>query len=130
MTLKQKVRDAMRKHGPTEVTDNLYTAGDIRDGKMAVVAITLPEGPTDRPGPATDRSGPSHEETMNVYGYCRLSNEDQTLDVQEAALRAAYPGIIILSEKVSGAQPRGPHQARCSRSSAKATRSWSPSSTA
>jgi hypothetical protein len=47
MTLPQKVREAMRKHGLTEIEANLYSAGDVREGKMAVVVVILEPNPTD-----------------------------------------------------------------------------------
>jgi hypothetical protein len=43
----QRVRDAMRKHGMTEIVDAIYTKGDIVGSKMAVVSIFVELGATD-----------------------------------------------------------------------------------
>lgn len=39
--LRQKVRDAMRERGFTEVIDNIYSAGDIVGNRLAVVAVQV-----------------------------------------------------------------------------------------
>src|SRR5215471_10183965 len=48
--------------------------------------------------------------TMKTYGYCRVSGDDQSLDVQREAPKAFDPGIIILEEKVSAASRDGRHK--------------------
>jgi hypothetical protein len=37
----QRVRDAMKVHGLTEVIKGVYSDGTIRDGKMAVVHVAV-----------------------------------------------------------------------------------------
>ena len=47
---------------------------------------------------------------MKIYGYCRVSSDDQSLDVQREALKAFAPNIIVLEEKVSAASRDGRHK--------------------
>jgi DNA invertase Pin-like site-specific DNA recombinase len=47
---------------------------------------------------------------MKTYGYCRVSSDDQSLDVQREARKAFDPSIIILEEKVSAASRDGRHK--------------------
>jgi hypothetical protein len=44
MRFHQRLREEMRKHGLTEVAGNVYTGGEIRDGKMAVVHVLVQQG--------------------------------------------------------------------------------------
>jgi DNA invertase Pin-like site-specific DNA recombinase len=39
---------------------------------------------------------------MTIYGYARVSTDGQTLDAQQAALRAAGAELVF-AEKISGA---------------------------
>lgn len=41
---RQKIRDVMKGYGLTEIVDYVYSAGDVRNAKMAVVAVCVPVG--------------------------------------------------------------------------------------
>jgi hypothetical protein len=45
--LRQRVREAMRKYGLTEVVDGIFSKGDIVGGQMAVVAVRVAKEATD-----------------------------------------------------------------------------------
>lgn len=57
----------------------------------------------------TDRRFPSERATARVFGYARVSTEDQNLDVQMAALRAnGVPDAGMYVEKVSAMNAKRP----------------------
>lgn len=38
----------------------------------------------------------------NVYGYCRISTKQQSIDRQERNIREAFPSAVILKEAYTG----------------------------
>ena len=44
---------------------------------------------------------------MTTFAYCRVSTIDQDTDIQEKAIRAVYPDVVVRSEKASGTTTEG-----------------------
>jgi DNA invertase Pin-like site-specific DNA recombinase len=43
----------------------------------------------------------------NIFGYARVSSTEQNLDMQIDEIKKAYPGCIVLDEKISGTSLKG-----------------------